>query len=158
MTATYRIRRARLRDLRAIKKLADCNRTELGFVLRPVLEKAIRDDEVLVAIFNNRVVGFAHYHHRLDLQTTLHTIAVRSDLRLNGVGRALLHKLIAEASKVGQETVALKCPSELEANRFYFHLGFRCVGQEVRSRRSLKLWHKRVKWVTGAYPRRRSRR
>ena len=45
----FTIRKATINELDAIKLLADQHKVELGFVLRPAMEKAILDREVFVA-------------------------------------------------------------------------------------------------------------
>jgi len=140
----HRIRRATLKDLDAIKVIADSHRHELGFVRRIVLQHSIEQGELLVANGRKGILGFVHYHHRLDKQTTLHNIAVRMDARGQGVGHALFNALNNEAAKQAQTIILLRCPDDLDANKFYFHLGMRCVQVEGGKRRRLKVWRKRI--------------
>jgi N-acetylglutamate synthase-like GNAT family acetyltransferase len=136
----FTIRKATLHDLNAIKLLADRHKEELGFVLRPALEKAIADQEIFVAAVDAEVVGFVHYHHRRDQQTTLYHIIVSEPNRLQGIGQALVNSLSQEASQFERKFVLLKCPQELPANHFYEDCGFVLVGTENGKRRSLNTW------------------
>jgi len=66
------IRKAEMGDLDTIKSLADANKAALGFVLRSALSAGIEKGWVLVAeISKEGLVGFVHYRHRQDEQTTI---------------------------------------------------------------------------------------
>jgi GNAT superfamily N-acetyltransferase len=60
--------------------------------------------------------------------------------RLRGVGRALLHELRVEAAIKGQKSILLKCPAELEANKFYEAEHFLLVSTEPGKHRPLNIW------------------
>lgn len=134
------IRKATENDLDAVKAIADAHRTELGFVRRPTLQEAIKRGEVIVAQSGESLVGFVHYHHRRDTQTTLYDIAVAPTFRLAGIGNILVTALIAEAQTLGKQVIILKCPAELPANGFYPRLGFKCQAEEPGKRRKLIVW------------------
>ena len=136
----FSIRQATPNDLNAIKGLADQHREELGFVLRPALEKAIADQELLVAEVEELVVGFVHYHHRRDRQTTLYHIAVREEHRSQGIGRALIEALSIESSSRGKGQILLRCPTNLAANSFYANIGLSLISAEEGKRRELNVW------------------
>lgn len=129
-----------MKDLDAIKQLADQHKEELGFVLRPALQKAVTDQELFVAETDKEIVGFVHYHHRRDQQTTLYHIAVRATYQRQGIGAALIKTLHAEASRLGKSHILLKCPMELAANRFYSQCGFSLYGTSNGKRRPLNVW------------------
>ncbi len=134
------IRKAALKDLDAIKSLADVHKKELGFVLRPALASSIERDEMLVAENSRGVVGFVEYHHRQDEQTTLYHIAVCSDHRRQGIGQRLVEVLINDAVEHSKRYVLLRCPVYLEANRFYARLGFSQIGVDPGKQRQLIVW------------------
>jgi len=134
------IRSASPEDLDTIKKIADAHKHELGFVLRPALARSIEREELLVAENTNGVIGFVDFHHRRDKQTTLYHIVVESAYRGNGIGRALVEALIANARQEGKSYIQLKCPQDLAANEFYRRLGFRRVATDVGERRPLIVW------------------
>ncbi|MBI5668050.1 MAG: GNAT family N-acetyltransferase [Chloroflexi bacterium] len=133
------VRKATIEDLEAIKRLSDQHRAELGFVLKPALEKAILDGEVFVAVAP-QIVGFVHYHHRRDSQTTLYHIVVNMEERRQGIGRALLSRLKVEATERGQSSILLKCPTELPANKFYEQCGYSHIDVEPGKHRRLNVW------------------
>ena len=134
------IRKATLADLGVIKGLADAHKNELGFVLRPALANSIERDEILVAENSRGVIGFVEYHHRQDEQTTLYHIAVRSDHRRRGIGRQLVKALIRDSDECNKGFIQLRCPVDLEANKFYKQLGFSQVDTDPGKQRELAIW------------------
>jgi len=137
------IRKAEIQDLTAIKQLADENTIALGFVLRPALVAGIERGWLLVAERSNNedVVGFVHYRHRRDSQTTLYEICVQQHHRRQGIGIALISALSAEASAFGKTHVRLKAPADIAANDFYQAVGFALAGMEPGRKRNLNIWN-----------------
>jgi len=138
--ADFEVRMAAEADLDGIKRLFDAHRNELGFVLRPSLVKSIQSHEMLVAVQGAVVLGAVHYHHRRDGQTTLYHIAVFSDFRRRKVGLGLVRALQAECQQRRARFILLKCPSELNANRFYEKAGFHLREKESGKHRALNIW------------------
>ncbi|MCU0496202.1 MAG: GNAT family N-acetyltransferase [Anaerolineae bacterium] len=140
----FLIEHACVDDLAAIKQICDQHRTELGFVMRPSLEAAIKAKEVIVARNRNDTmrscIGLVHYHHRRDQQTTLYHLAVSKETRLVGVGRELVFALRDEARKHQKTLIRLKCPETLPANLFYAKIGFVKVSVEPGKSRPLWIW------------------
>jgi len=135
------IRHAIVDEIDAIKRLFDRHKRELGFVVNAALENSISRNELLVAITEfGEVVGAVHYRHRKDGQTTLYSIVVDGAYRLRAVGRALLHELKHEASRKGQQSIHLKCPVELEANKFYEAEHFSLIAMDSGKHRPLNIW------------------
>ena len=136
----YNIRKAVESDLDVVNALATSHKNELGFVRKVTLTNSIIHQELMLAQIDSQVVGFVRYHHRLDMQTTLYDIVVTPNVRLVGIGKALIHSLVREASLLGKQAVVLKCPSELDANNFYRHIGFERLKEDPGKRRSLVIW------------------
>lgn len=138
------IRNAELRDLDRIKCIADLHKQELGFVLRPALKKGIQQEEVIVAIKDKELIGFVHFHHRRDEQTTLYKIVVLENYRGKGVGKLLINELVDKAKKLDKRLLLLKCPEDLPANYFYDHINFRLTHLENGKGRRLVVWRKEI--------------
>jgi ribosomal protein S18 acetylase RimI-like enzyme len=136
------IRFAQEDDLLDIKALADANQHELGFVIRGIIEEAIRKKEIIY-IPNQ---GFLHFHLRRDHVSTLYHLCVSTEFRKQGVGRRLINEWEKYCNKpqVGIKKLRLKCPADLEANGFYFHLGFIRAEIERGKKRSLIVWEKEL--------------
>jgi ribosomal protein S18 acetylase RimI-like enzyme len=128
-------------DLRPCKRIADQHRTELGFLTLAVFEDAARRGQLLVAHAAPGVLGFVRFNqHRRGTETALYDIAVDRTWQGRGVGRALVVRLALESRRAEREAIVLKCPEELEANRFYERLGFQAMGIDPGRRRMLRLW------------------
>ena len=123
------IRPAAICDLDAIKKIADANRKEIGFVLRPVLMAGIARGEVHCA-FDERVVGFVHWHMRIDGWSTIYEIATAMPGK--GIGTMLLHSV--------PKPLQLKCPEGSSANGFYEKTGGKLVATVDGRKRRLNIW------------------
>lgn len=141
----FSVRKAVQEDIDQVKVIADANRNALGFLLRATLLEGIMRGWVLVAEgLDSEIIGFVHYRHRKDTQTTLYDICVKSNSRQKGIGKHLIHALTLEMKEVGKNTVRLKSPSELGANIFYQKLGFQLVDVEKGKKRSLNIWELQI--------------
>ena len=138
----FNIRFATEADTSAIKRLADAHTRELGFVLRPALQESIKRQEVMVALDDaGNLAGFIEYHHRRDAQTTLYNLCVASSYRRRSLGSELFSALIDECQDRQKDFILLKCPVDLDANKFYRAIG--CKLEEVLERpgkRDLNVW------------------
>jgi N-acetylglutamate synthase-like GNAT family acetyltransferase len=135
------IRHAIADEIAAVKMLLDRHKNELGFVIRSALVNSIERNELIVTVTGEgEIVGVVHYRHRRDGQTTLYSIVVDSAYRLRGIGNALLCALKHEAVSKGQTSILLKCPTELEANKFYEAEHFSLVSTEPGKHRPLNIW------------------
>ena len=133
------IRAATEDDVAAIKLIADGCKREIGFISRGMLRNAMGRGELLVAEANGEVAGFVDFHQRKDGQITIYGIVVAPNARCQGVGRMLVEVL----QQRQPARIALKCPTDNEANAFYAALGFQCIGVEAPTkRRPLNLWTK----------------
>ena len=136
------LRKAIEADLPNIKSLADQHKTELGFIIRGALLESINRGELVVAVnYEAKVLGFIHYRHRRDGQTTLYSIVTDSAFRSQGLGKKLVEFLKQDAIKANQMNIRLKCPEELPANEFYEHCGFRIESNEEGKHRRLNIWY-----------------
>ena len=134
------IRPASFADLDAVKLIADAHRHELGFVLLPSLREQIERGEMFVATLGDDLVGFVDYHQRRDGQITLYHIAVTPLARQQGVGQSLVNALKQVARNDSCSRIALKCPVDLPANRFYERYGFHLEETQNGRKRPLNVW------------------
>lgn len=135
------LRKATAQDLSDIKALADLHRRELGFVIRGALESSITSAEIIVATDeDSRLLGFVHYRHRRDQQTTLYNIVVDEEHQRLGLGTKLIDALRSETEKRRQKHILLKCPQKLPANEFYRGYGFVLSDNERGKVKPLNIW------------------
>jgi N-acetylglutamate synthase-like GNAT family acetyltransferase len=135
------IRKAQVSDLNSIKSLVDQHKKELGFVIRPALQRSTESNEIDIAVDNNsQLIGFVHYRHRKDGQTTLYNIVVDSNWRRLGIASRLVQSLEKECKIKQQGKIFLKCPQELAANTFYTNYGFEEGDTQDGKHRALSIW------------------
>jgi N-acetylglutamate synthase-like GNAT family acetyltransferase len=120
--------------------MANAHRRELGFVRTVTLAASIHEKEILVAENDGQIVGFVHYHHRRDKQTTLYNIVVSPQKRMRGIGKRLVNALAKESRSLDKRWIVLKCPEDLLANKFYHRIGFRRWRKEPGKQRALIVW------------------
>src|SRR4051794_14980659 len=110
-------------DLDIIKRLADANRADIGFVLRPALAASIDRGWLYVAVRLDILVGFIHFRIRRDGWTTIYEICTHPTVRRQGVGGTLLTAVYNAVVAQGQQGIPLKCPVGSSANLFYSAMG-----------------------------------
>lgn len=138
---TMNLRYLQLSDISDVKRIADANRDELSFLTKAKFEELAEQQRCFVAEHNNHVLGFITFRHRkTDLQTTLSEICVEESQRNKGIGRLLVYALLEDCRQKAREFIQLKCPEELDANKFYEHLGFKLAHIEQGKSRRLKVW------------------
>lgn len=143
----YALAMARKIDLVAeAKAIASKFSNELGFVNSAALTESLGKKalDVLPGI------GFAHWHHRRDGQTTIYSLAVAKDRQGEGWGRLLFSRVLCSLVERRMGTcenrfsIVAKCPEDLVANAFYQAMGFDLVEVEPGRKRSLNVWRYQV--------------
>lgn len=119
-------------DVPRIKRIAQTNSKQLGFVNKAALVESIARKTLLVAYNgNDNVVGFVNYRARKDGVQVVYEIATTREHK--GAGTTLLG--------VVPKPIRLKCTTDNAANLFYEKLGFTHVGEEQGKKRALNIWH-----------------
>lgn len=124
------------------KAIASKFSKELGFVNKAALEESSARGELEVI----PGIGFAHFHHRRDGQTTIYSLAVLPEFQGQGWGRLLFYRITCSLIEKqcpcdkGHFSVLAKCPQELSANNFYQKLGFSLTGVDPGKKRALNIW------------------
>jgi len=120
-------------DLQNIKKLTNKLRNELGFVMNVVLSEAIKHDELYVCELNDNIIGFIHFHKRIDGWNTIHEIAVDANYQRCGIGEKLFN-MISKPRKL-KTTI-----DNIKANNFYKKQNMLNIGIEQGRKRKLNIW------------------
>jgi GNAT superfamily N-acetyltransferase len=113
---------------------------ELGFVNRAALQESVEKNTLEVI----EGVGFVHFHHRRDKQTTVYSLAVLPDRQKEGWGRLLFYRVLCSAIENGCDRIVAKCPEDLAANTFYQQIGFVLAKTEPGKKRRLNSWEYRI--------------
>jgi N-acetylglutamate synthase-like GNAT family acetyltransferase len=136
----FHLSRARDSDIAAVKEIVDAYRSVFGFVPKSAFSEAAGMNWLLVAKIDGALVGFVRFRHRHDKTTILYEIGVSNQVVRQGIGRALISRLVDDAYRQNQLDIRLKCPIELPANHFYLALGFKLIGMEKGKKRDLNIW------------------
>ncbi|NEP55993.1 MAG: GNAT family N-acetyltransferase [Symploca sp. SIO2G7] len=132
------------------KRIASKFPQELGFVNIRALEES--DAKGCLEVLQD--IGFAHFHHRKDGQTTIYSLAVLPEYQKKGWGRLLFYRVLCSSIEAGCDAyggsrsdlrIFLKCPVDLKANSFYEALGFKLVGTDPGKKRPLNCWEYKIK-------------
>jgi len=135
------IRHARVEDVPGAKAVADRHKAELGFVRAAILHEAQKKEWLLVAVRDEKVIGFANFRIRRDNNATLYDIVVDDAYRKQNIGKRLVQQLTWLVNVAGGEHVRLKCPQGSPANAFYEQLRFERTDTETGKKRPLNVWH-----------------
>ena len=123
------------------KRIASKYSKELGFVNRKALEESCGKNELEVI----EKVGFCHFHHCKNGQTTIYSLAILPEAKKQGWGRLLFYRVLCAAIENGSDRIVAKCPEDLDSNGFYQHIGFSLVEIEPGKRRRLNKWEYKFK-------------
>ena len=129
----YIIQNATLDDIDGIKAIADKYQNEIGFVLRPALEKAVLNNSLIVAKKDNKVLAFCNYNNRkADGVNVIYEICTDYKYRGNGIAKKIINSM--------KKPIILKCPIDNESNNFYAAIGFELKDVEQGKKRQLNVW------------------
>lgn len=129
------IRPANQSDIPGVVKIARQNREFIGFVMNVALKESIEKGSLFVYEKDNDIIGFVHFHKRLDGWTTLHEIAVAKQYHGQGIGKKLLD--------IPKEPVRLKTTIDnVKAIAMYEKHGFKFVGTHQGKKRELAIFEK----------------
>lgn len=142
----YIIREAVISDAEAIRKL---NCDEMGYIfLQGKTEEKIKKlletetDKIYVAVSDGEVIGYVHANNYDTLYAphmkNIMGIAVRSEHKRCGIGRALLYQVELWAAETGAAGVRLVSgAARTEAHAFYHSCGYGSDRQQLNLRKML---------------------
>lgn len=134
------VRFADITEMRDVQRVFNKNNKAVGFVMLPTLVQRQESGQLYVAEQEHAIVGVVEWHLRRDHVCTLHTIAVLPANAGQGIGKLLLHALIAWARERNARLLRLKCPAGLPSNDFYRSQGLTHVTTEPGRKRALNIW------------------
>lgn len=122
------------------KAVSNKYKQELGFVNSAALAES--DSRQCLEVLKG--VGFAHFHHRRDGQTTIYSLAVLPPEKLAGWGRLLFYRVLCSAIESRSNCIVARCPEDLHSNGFYRSIGFELAGVESGKKRRLNVWRYQI--------------
>lgn len=130
-----KIRKATLKDLDAVYKLANKNAGYIGYIPKPTYKEGIIKNEIIVVEENGKIVGLCNFHKTKKGYTTIYEIVVEKEYRRKGYRKTMIQYL-----RDNKHLLRLKCPTEQEANKFYEKIGFKKVATVKGKKRPLNIW------------------
>lgn len=112
--------------LDAVKALWRANSDTLGFLPAGAFADYARDRHILVALLENRCVGYLLYRIVRGRVTIAH-FCVDAAVRNQGIARAMLDQLIAITQQ--HRGIVLSCRRDFAVNRLWPRLGFHAIGR-----------------------------
>jgi N-acetylglutamate synthase-like GNAT family acetyltransferase len=91
-------------------------------IFYPLFESANRGELILID------GGLCHWHLRKDGIITIREIIILPSKQRKGLGSMILKKL---SSIKGANSIVAKCPSDLDSNQWYEHMGFQRINQST---------------------------
>ena len=111
-----------------IKALADSERDGLGFIPESGLREAVQRGRVMALVNETRdetVVAGYIFHSGIHPHAKVQQVCVSKDFRRNGVGSALIRRLVSELEAADFSTIRADVASDLQhALAFYAKNGF----------------------------------
>lgn len=123
------------------KAISNQYKQELGFVN----SAALAESNLKGCLEVVDKIGFAHFHHCRNGQTTIYSIAVSKDYLGQGWGRLLFYRVLCSAIEKGSNRIVAKCPIDLSSNEYYKKLGFYLSVIEPGKNRQLNRWQYDIK-------------
>lgn len=126
----------------AVVALARQDTKNLGWVPQGVFVEAAKHGHILIAIQNNRLLGFVEFGGVTKDKWTIYKIATAKPARNKGIGKALILKLAQTAQEQGAG-LRLKVTEDNEnAIAFYRKNGFEVVSIEPSKVRNVLVMEK----------------
>jgi hypothetical protein len=121
---------------------------QVAFYPRSALQGAIDRDEVRVAFENGEPCGYLwHGPMRPGRDAVIYQAVIHYDLRRRLHGARLVVDVADRADKAGCAGIRCRCRSDVEANDFWYFLGFRVVSVQPGGKRrgaEINVWRRPI--------------
>jgi len=120
------------------------NAEALSFYPTQVFERESAKHRLYLGLLNGEPCGYI-YRGALKGDVRCHQVCIQYDARRRLYGAQLVACLEADAIEAKCGGITLRCGFDLEANDFWYSLGYRCVNIQpggVRRMRQINVWRK----------------
>ncbi len=122
---TLTVRTATDLDLPYVMALQRKNRESVGGLPQPAIAERITRGTLALALLNGDPCGYLMYDVR-DGILRLPQACIQYDARRRTYGEALWLRVVADNPTITE--ARLRCAADIDANLFWQHMGFQCVG------------------------------
>tara|TARA_B100000575_G_scaffold178328_1_gene142983 strand:+ start:159 stop:755 length:597 start_codon:yes stop_codon:yes gene_type:complete len=127
-----------------VDKLQKVNAEQLSFYPKQVFEREIQKGRIFLSLLNNEPCGYI-YAGALGKDVKCHQVCIQYDARLQKYGACLVDAL--ENYAEGAYSITLRCGFDIDANKFWPKLGYKCVNivnGGIRRNRKINIWRKEL--------------
>lgn len=118
------------------------NAEALSFYPKCVFERESENGRILLGLLNGQPCGYL-YVGATGSDVKCHQVCIEYDARRKLYGAALVAAM--EDYATGAFTVTLRCGFDLDANKFWSEMGYKCIGIQdggIRRMRKINVWRK----------------
>lgn len=129
-----------------IDSLQKKNAEALSFYPRQVFEREAENGRLFLGLLNGEPCGYI-YAGAIGTDVKCHQVCIQYDARRRLYGASLVVVLEAYANDGGASSVTLRCGFDLDANKFWEELGYKCIATVaggVRRMRTINVWRKEL--------------
>lgn len=127
-----------------VDSLQKKNAEALSFYPKQVFEREAEKGRIFLGLLNGEPCGYI-YVGATGGDVKCHQVCIQYDARRRLYGAALVQALEDYAD--GSYSITLRCGFDLDANRFWASLGYRCVSIQdggIRRMRKINVWRKQL--------------
>lgn len=120
------------------------NADALSFYPMQVFEREYAKKRLFLSLLNNQPCGYI-YVGASKTDVKCHQVCIQYDMRMRYYGACLVAAM--ENYAANAYTISLRCGFDLDANRFWGSLGYKCINivdGGIRRNRKINVWQKSV--------------
>jgi GNAT superfamily N-acetyltransferase len=121
------------------------NAEALSFYPKCVFERESENGRIFLGLLNGQPCGYL-YVGAAGSDVKCHQVCIEYDARRKLYGAALVAAM--EEYATGAFTVTLRCGFDLDANRFWSDMGYKCIAVQdggIRRMRKINVWRKSLR-------------
>ena len=145
MSADFQIVKVHPDLLLYVDALQKKNAEALSFYPKCVFEREAENGRIFLGLLNGQPCGYL-YVGAAVADVKCHQVCIEYDARRKLYGAALVAAMEEYAS--GSFTVTLRCGFDLDANKFWSEMGYKCIDVQdggIRRMRKINVWRKSLR-------------
>lgn len=145
MSADFQIVKVHPDLLLYVDALQKKNAEALSFYPKCVFERESENGRIFLGLLNGQPCGYL-YVGAAVADVKCHQVCIEYDARRKLYGAALVAAM--EEYATGAFTITLRCGFDLDANKFWSEMGYKCIAVQdggIRRMRKINVWRKLLK-------------
>lgn len=127
-----------------VDKLQKANAEALSFYPIQVFERESEKGRIFLGLLNGEPCGYL-YMGATGEDVKCHQVCIQYDARRKLYGASLVVAMEDYAQEHGAITMTLRCGFDLDANKFWIEMGYKCINivdGGIRRNRKINIWQK----------------